>query len=213
MKLHTETISKNTFSVLKQLMEDERLSSFVLVGGTALALQIGHRISVDIDLFTDVEFDKPVLLKHMRTRFEFRLPIFTDIALQGFIGNLKTDLVYYVNGFLSKPIVADGIRMTGLEEIAAMKLEAIANMGNRVKDYVDIAFLSEYLSLNQMLAGFKEKFSYDEAFVLRSLSAFSEVETNHEIFLMHGKFDWDEVKKRITDMASSPSFVFPPMKM
>lgn len=213
MKLYTDTVSQNTFSVLKNLMEDEKLSSFILVGGTALSLQIGHRISIDIDLFSDKKFDKAELLKHMQTRFGFRLPVYSDIALHGFIGNLKTDLVYYENGFVNNPVVSNGIRMAGLEDIAGMKLEAIANVGNRVKDYVDIAFLSEYLPLNKMLSVFKAKFGYDEAFALRSLNVFSEVDVTKDIFLMKGKFNWGVVKKRITDMTSDPLLIFPSMRM
>ena len=71
---------------------------------------------------------------------------------------MKVDLVFYYNGFLNSPQNLEGIRMADLEDVAAMKLEAIANAQNRLKDYVDIAFMAEHLSLNKMLAGFKKKF-------------------------------------------------------
>ncbi|MBS1558415.1 MAG: nucleotidyl transferase AbiEii/AbiGii toxin family protein [Bacteroidetes bacterium] len=211
MKLYSDTVSKNTFSVLNKLMKDEKLSSFILVGGTALSLQVGHRISIDLDLFTDKEFDKQALYKHLLKSYDFRLPTYSDIALQGFIGNLKTDFVFYENSFVRTPVVVDGIRMAGLEDIAAMKLEAIANMRNKAKDYVDIAFLSQYLSLNMMLAVFKEKFAQDELFVLRSLSAFSQISDTKDVYLSKGQFDWELIKKRIVDMIDKPSLIFAPM--
>lgn len=211
--MYTNTVSTKTFSTLKELMGDEKLSGFILVGGTALALQIGHRMSVDLDLFATKEFDKPSLLKYLNSQYGFRLPVYGDIALRGFIDNLKTDLVYYENGFLREPIVIDGIRMAGIEDIAVMKLEAIANVQNRAKDYVDIAFLSEHLSLEKMLSGFKEKFGQDETLALRSLMVFSEVKDTKEVFLMKGKFDWDMIKKRILEMTNNPSKIFSSMPL
>ncbi|MBS1488198.1 MAG: nucleotidyl transferase AbiEii/AbiGii toxin family protein, partial [Bacteroidetes bacterium] len=100
-KLHTDTVSKNTLDVLQKLMLDKKLSSFILVGGTALSLQIGHRMSIDIDLFSAIAFDKPVLLKYMQTTYGYRLPVYSDVAIHGFIGSLKTDLVHYENGFIN----------------------------------------------------------------------------------------------------------------
>jgi len=211
--MHTNTVSVKTLAVLKDLMVDTTLSGFTLVGGTALALQIGHRMSVDIDLFSTTDFDKPVLTKYMTSKHGFRLPVFSDIGIRGFIGNLKTDLMYYENGFIKEPIVIEGIRMAGIEDIALMKLEAIANVQNRAKDYVDIAFLSEHLSLQQMLAGFKEKFGFDETFVLRSLNVFSEVKDIKDVFLMNGKYEWEMIRKRIVAMTNNPSRVFEPMQI
>ena len=146
-------------------------------------------------------------------KYGFRLPVYSDVAIRGFIDNLKTDLMYYETGFLREPIVVDGIRMAGIEDIAVMKLEAIANVHNRAKDYVDIAFLSEHLSLEKMLSGFKEKFGQDETLALRSLNVFSEVKDIKDVFLMKGEFEWDKIKKRIVEMTNNPSKIFSPMKM
>ena len=211
--MYNHTVSTKTLATLKQLMGDEKLSGFILVGGTALALQIGHRMSVDIDLFATKEFDRPALSKYLTSQYGFRLPVYSDVSIRGFIGNLKTDLVYYENGFLREPIVIDGIRMAGIEDIAVIKLEAIANVQNRTKDYVDIAFLSEHLSLEKMLSGFKEKFEQDEMLALRSLNVFSQVKDIKEVFLMKGKFDWDKIKSRIVEMTNNPSKVFKPMQL
>ena len=140
-------------------------------------------------------------------------PVYSDVSIRGFIGNLKTDLEYYENGFLREPIVIDGIRMAGIEDIAVIKFEAIANVQNRTKDYVDIAFLSEHLSLEKILSGFKEKFEQDEMLALRSLNVFSQVKDIKEVFLMKGKFDWDKIKSRIVEMTNNPSKVFKPMQL
>jgi hypothetical protein len=209
--MYTNTISKNTLAALNRLMGDPNLSDFTLVAGTALSLQIGHRMSVDIDLSSTKVFDKPQLSKYLATKHNFRLPVFSDIALHGFIGNVKVDLVFYDYGFLNPPKIVEGIRMVDLEDIAAMKLEVIANVQNRLKDYVDIAFLSEHLSLKQMLTCFKKKFEYDEVLVIRSLCVFSELKFSDDIFLLGGKFEWDKIKNRIMEMANNPALTFKPI--
>ena len=196
------------FSTLEVLMKDEKLSEFILVGGTALSLQLGHRMSGDIDLFTTNPFDKSAMTKYLISNHNFRLPSISDMAIRGFIGNVKVDIVYYENGFLNPSIAVNGIRMADLEDIAVMKLEAIASVQNRLKDYVDLAFLSEHLSLEQMLKGFARKFDLDQAFPLRSLATFSQIDLSPDIFLMKGKFAWPKIMGRINEMISNPSLKF-----
>src|SRR5690606_26794175 len=67
--LHKETVSSEMWKLLQTLIKDEMLKDFNLVGGTALSLQIGHRLSIDIDLFTTKGFDKQKLLKHLVTQY------------------------------------------------------------------------------------------------------------------------------------------------
>jgi Nucleotidyl transferase AbiEii toxin, Type IV TA system len=211
--MYANTVSKNMFTTLQGLMNDPLLNQFILVGGTALSLQLGHRMSVDIDLFCPSDFDKPLLNKHLASKFNFRLPSISDIALRGFIGNVKVDFVYYQNGFLNAPLLTNEIRMADLEDISAMKLEAIANVQNRAKDYVDVAFLSEHLSLKKMLDLFTRKFDLDRVFVLRSLSSFSQVDLSEGIFLLNGNYEWATIEQRIKEMIKSPETVFGPLKL
>ena len=209
--MHANTVSTKMLATLQELMKDQNLSEFILVGGTALSLQIGHRMSADLDLFTAKAFDKPELTKYLIAQHHFRLPSISDMAIRGFIGNVKVDLVSYENGFLNPPLAMEGIRMAGLEDIAVMKLEAIANVQNRLKDYVDIAFLSEYFPLEKMLAGFNKKFGLDQIYAIRSLSTFSQIQLAEDIFLMNGKFEWKKITERIKEMIKNPSHIFNPM--
>ncbi|MBY0435844.1 MAG: nucleotidyl transferase AbiEii/AbiGii toxin family protein [Cyclobacteriaceae bacterium] len=198
-------------TTLQELMRDPNLSEFILVGGTALSLQIGHRMSADIDLFTTKAFDKPVLTNYLIAQHHFRLPSISDIAIRGFIDHVKVDLVSYESGFLNPPLLMDDIKMAGLEDIAVMKLEAIANVQNRLKDYVDIAFLSEYFSLEKMLAGFHKKFGLDQIYAIRSLGTFSQIQLSENIFLINGKFEWSKITERIKEMIKNPTRTFNPI--
>jgi Nucleotidyl transferase AbiEii toxin, Type IV TA system len=208
LKMHIDTVSKNLLATLNALMKDTRLADFVLVGGTALSLQVGHRMSADIDMFCPAHFNKEELRRYLIERQGLRLSTISDIALHGFIGNVKVDFVHYENAFLYPAKLEEGIRMASLEDIAVMKLEAITNTQNRLKDYVDIAFLSEHVPLAKMLEGFKKKFGEDETYALRSLSTFNRVNAKDDIFLMRGMFEWKKVIERISEMIDKPSALF-----
>ncbi len=203
--MHRETVSGKLLTTLKGLMSDRNLEDFVLVGGTSLSLQIGHRMSSDIDLFCPTGFSKEDLRKYLIERHSLRLSTISDIAIHGFIGNVKTDFVHYNNGFLYPFKQLEDIRLAGLEDISIMKLEAITNTQDRLKDYVDLAFLSEYLPLTKMLDGFKKKFGEDETYALRCLASFNKVNLKNDIFLMRGVFDWKMVTERIRHMIDKPS--------
>ena len=73
--LRKETVSESTLELLKTLMKDELLGNFFLAGGTALALQIGHRISIDLDLFTEASFNENEMLTNLEERTEPGLKI------------------------------------------------------------------------------------------------------------------------------------------
>lgn len=62
--LHTKTIESITLGLLKRLMADKALTQFDLVGGTALSLQIGHRKSIDLDMFSHTDFEAAAILQH-----------------------------------------------------------------------------------------------------------------------------------------------------
>lgn len=162
MKLHYEAVSASLLSALQKVMSSEVFSDFRLVGGTALSLQRGHRRSIDIDLFTDLEYGKMPL---MQIR-DFILKTFffhkgTETLEESALGYhlwvsdgdsplIKVDL-FYTDPFIFPPICQDGIRMADDREIAAMKLLAIAGPVKRQKDYWDIHELLQDYSFDDMV--------------------------------------------------------------
>jgi len=91
--LHTKTVEARTLDLIKRLMSDEKLKDFRLVGGTALSLCIGHRISIDIDLFNDQDFDASSIKEHLQGNYTTdRLNAITN-GVFGFIDNVKVDFV------------------------------------------------------------------------------------------------------------------------
>lgn len=162
MRLYFETVSASLLSILRKLMASEVFKDFRLVGGTALALQRGHRRSVDIDLFTDIDYsDMPVAA--MREYLEKEFPVHKgtesmDMPALGYHISLsegqeppiKVDL-FYTEPFIFPAIEEEGLRIADQREIAAMKLGVIGSQIFRQKDYWDIHEMMKSYSLPDMI--------------------------------------------------------------
>ncbi|MBL7905739.1 MAG: nucleotidyl transferase AbiEii/AbiGii toxin family protein [Bacteroidales bacterium] len=158
--LHPETVESGTFSLLRELMELPALAPFSLVGGTALALQFGHRSSIDIDLFYHEEFDHreivAALEKEFGSRFDYKQQ-HTRFGIFCFIDNVKVDLVHYPHQQISDILIENGIRIYGNADIAAMKIQAILGRAKK-KDFWDLHELLKHYSLQQLIDWHKQKF-------------------------------------------------------
>lgn len=160
MKLHLETVSSEMMQVLTRLMSIKELDSFRLVGGTALALQFGHRVSVDIDLFAGGRVDTSGLPKIISQHFEkFELVSQNQNGIMGIINNIKVDVVDWKVPFTQEPLLVDGIRIATPSDIFASKCEAILDRKSE-KDFVDIALIAERFDLIDLFQTLKTRYPY-----------------------------------------------------
>ena len=196
--LQFNSLRPNTLDVLEKTMAEPLLSKFVLVGGTALALHLGHRISDDIDLFVWERFDVDILLEELAGSFNFTIKSKTPIGAHIFIKNVKTDLVYFPAKPLKKIIKEKEIRLLAVEDIAAMKMNTIANRGAK-KDFYDVYFMLEHYPLYKQIEFFKERFQSQDVFGLhRSLTYFADADLQEDIILLKNKnLTWEQVKQKI----------------
>ncbi len=195
--LQIETVYPATFAVLKKLSALPELKEFQLVGGTALALQIGHRHSIDLDFFTpNIDFDEKKLLRTLQALGE-TVVFTTDKNWLGInFEGVKVDVLKYPYPLLNAVIIADGIRLVSKEDIAAMKLSAISSRGAK-KDFFDLYFLLKEFSLAEMLDFYSDKFGVQEHFhVIRSLNYFDDAEDEVEPVILK-PVTWETVKKSI----------------
>lgn len=160
-QFHYDTVSDSLLEILRKCMEADCLNDFVLVGGTSLSLQRGHRVSIDIDLFTEMDYGTMPLndiKKFFTTNFDYveRLEELDKPSLgyhlyvrssNGVL--IKVDL-FYTERFIFPIIEKDGIRLADEREIAAMKMQALASHTKRQKDYWDIYELTEDYTLYDM---------------------------------------------------------------
>ncbi len=211
--LQKSTVTGATYTLLVQLMDDTNFKDFYLVGGTSIALRIGHRTSIDLDLFTQKDFDINELRTHLAQNYNFQSSFESKNTLKGFIDGVFIDCITYNYPFI-RPIETydnNRIRMLSLEDIVAMKLSAITDNGTRVKDFVDIAYLSTKFSLNDMLSFYEKKYTGTTILSpLKALLYFSDIDfETEEVQLLNNSFNWKKIKTRLEAMAHNPEFVFP----
>lgn len=172
MKIYLNTVSELLWETLNKLMNLEEFNVFRLVGGTSLSLQIGHRESVDIDLFTDEEygsinFDR--LEKTLYENFDHVESLYKGTVGMGksyYIGKSSKELIkldlFYTDPFIRKPIIHNKIRFATIEEIITMKLEVIAQ-GGRKKDFWDLHELLQQFSIQEMIYVYLERYPYNHS--------------------------------------------------
>ena len=195
--LQTQTITDNTLDLLKTLMTIPLLNQFALVGGTNLALRFGHRLSIDLDFFTNKPFHPESLYQLLESKFSnIVLASQSENMLFIYLNEIKVDLVLLPYPYL-KPIEDfDGIRLVAVEDIAAMKLSAIASRGVK-KDFWDIAELLDHFSLGEMINFYQAKYSSRDIFhLLRSLVYFEDAEAQKDPQPLKDT-KWLQVKQKI----------------
>lgn len=207
--LHYETIAPSTRELLNKLMSDERLKDYVLVGGTSLALQLGHRLSVDLDLFTDTDFNEEELRAYLVKNYGFQSDFMERSTLKGVIEGVKIDCIAHCYPWLKTCHLEDGWRLANLEDISAMKLNAIAGNGTRIKDFVDAAYLSSMFSLQQMLGFYETKYHSNTLMPMKALIFFDDINMNEPVRMADGKpLQWKRIEKRLLLMDKYPERVF-----
>lgn len=167
--LHFETVKPILHSSLEKLMSLEEFSPFRLVGGTSLSLRYGHRMSDDIDLFTEAEYgslDFHHLQEVLRREFPYCYGDCGDVVGFGtsyIIGNSKDDAVkldlFYTDSFIRPEEGYNTIRMASVDDIVAMKMDVISR-GGRKKDFWDLHLLHNDYSIERMLSLYEERYPY-----------------------------------------------------
>lgn len=208
--LYKETVTPATLGLLTRLMSDADLASFYLVGGTSMALQVGHRISVDLDLFTSSAFDKDFLKNHLIEHYSFEVDYESKNTLKGEINGVLVDCIAHEYPLVQPIIENEGLRLASLLDIAAMKLNAISGNGTRIKDFIDVAYLSGRYSFNQMLESYCQKYKIQNPIIpVKAITYWEEINFNQPIKMLNNPENlWKKVSKRLLDMQKSPNKIF-----
>jgi hypothetical protein len=195
--LQTQTVDGTTLELLKDILAMPQLSKFALVGGTNLSLRLGHRLSIDLDLFTSEPFDTERLANDILARFpNAEVASKSDIMLFMYVNDVKVDMVALPYPYIEPIEDYDGIRLASLPDIIAMKLSAIARRGVK-KDFWDVAELLDMYSLSEMLAFYKAKYaSHDIFHLVRALAYFTDAEKQKDPDPLK-KMTWKQVKTKM----------------
>jgi Nucleotidyl transferase AbiEii toxin, Type IV TA system len=199
-------VAPQTFQLIQELQSIPELKEFYLVGGTSLALQLGHRNSVDIDLFVQHDFDDNEIIELIKSKYPIQEIFRRQNTIICLINNIKTDFIKHDYPFINQPVQEDGITFFGKEDIAAMKLHAIIQSGKRLKDFIDIYFLLQHFSMQQLIDFFTQKYSYSNPMIaMKAVTFFDEIDENMDPPKLVKPLKLEQIKKRILEASLKPS--------
>ena len=204
--LQTQTVEPGTLSLLKEILSIPSFENFGLVGGTALSLKLGHRLSVDLDLFSRIPFENDFLIENLRNHFGSRLLIRTSpppIGIFCFIDQIKVDLVKHPHPLIKPLETIEGIRFFSDQDIMAMKIQAILGRGKK-KDFWDIAELLQHYSVIDFIKNHKEKYSTQNLLISipQVMIYFQDAEEDEDPVSLRGQ-TWEGVKKTIREKVAA----------
>lgn len=200
--LQYKTIEPGTLQLLKALQSIPLLQGLRLVGGTSLALQLGHRKSVDLDLFGDFPYDSIDVRNALEESFFVTIIKESKNIKIYQVDAVKVDFVNYKYDWIDNPVLEDGITLAGIKDIAAMKVAAIIGRGTK-KDFIDMYQLLQHFSLKEILEFYMQKYPDGSLFIaLKSLSYFEDAESDPMPYLFVDT-SWPTVKDSISDAVIS----------
>jgi len=194
--MYWQTIDKNRQDLLLKL-DFLKNQGFYMAGGTALALQIGHRESVDFDFYNEKEFNANNLvseLKKMSKSLEIEIP--DTYSVMGQVDGVKLSFFRYEYPMITDFVVDKGINFASLPDIAAMKCIAVVQRGTK-RDYVDMYFLNKMFGLPKIFKWVAKKYPmYDIYHIKTGLIYFAEAE-NDVMPKMLVDCSWEKVKAEL----------------
>jgi predicted nucleotidyltransferase component of viral defense system len=195
--LSYQTIYPNTLELLKTLAQKPILSNMRLVGGTALALQYGHRRSVDLDFFGQTTENVEELSDALKESIGDLTLLSTSKTIRVYrIRDIKVDIVNYNYPWIDKAIEEDGLLLASPKDIAAMKVNAVMGRGTK-KDFIDIYFLLQHYSFEQLMQFYLEKYADGSEYrALLSMTYFDDADLQ-PIPYMFSDVTWESIKEKI----------------
>lgn len=199
-----KVLSKNARKALVRLGKSGILKSYYLAGGTALALQLGHRYSFDFDFFTKEEFDEEIVVQRLKDLLpDFKLERKDWRTILAYIGDVRFSLFFYKYPLLFKTHRFLNVEITDIKDIAPMKIAAIADRGVK-RDFIDLYFIFEVkkiLTIDETLSLYDKKFkalTQNKFHIIKSLGYFEDAE-EATLPQMIEKVDWEKVKRFFTE--------------
>jgi predicted nucleotidyltransferase component of viral defense system len=195
--LSLQTVLPDTLELLKVLMQQPLLKDMRLVGGTSLALQYGHRRSVDLDFFGMTTEDVDELTDMMRECSKDLVKgSCTKRIKTYFLNGVKVDVVNYDYKWIDDVVEGGGLRLASPKDIAAMKVNAVMGRGTK-KDFIDVYFLLQHYSFDELIKFYLQKYTDGSEYrALLSMSYFADADPQ-PMPCMYQQVDWETIKNEI----------------
>lgn len=202
--MHKEAIDERTKRVWDKIAKTGIAGRFYLAGGTALAVHLGHRKSIDLDFFSQEDFSTPDLRRQLSQIGEIVLLGEADGTLHVTIDHVMVSFFRYGYGLLFPPVKFEGLTLADERDIAAMKLDAVSSRGSR-KDFIDIYELLKKHTLAELIDFFEKKYAgiqYNMLHILKSLIYFDDADGEPPPLMLHDT-GWDNIKQSISQAVSA----------
>ena len=193
--MFTQALHQDTIRALKLVSNVSIVKKSYLAGGTALALHLGHRVSIDLDFFTPHVFDEKTLSGELSQIPEYKEEGMAWRTVWGKVASTKFSLFYYQYPLIKPVTNFEGVQILSKEDIAAMKIHALEDRGAK-RDFIDLYFLAKEFSLEQMLGFYDKKYGVLNEHlyaIARSLNYFIDAEIDSDPNMLIA-VSWKEVK-------------------
>lgn len=195
--MFSETISPDTSRLIEKIKNRPWLRPYYLAGGTALALHLGHRTSIDLDFFTESEVEEMTIVDHLRMAGNLRLDQMGKGTIVGNLDDVRISFFKYPYRLLDSLIEWNGLNVASVQDIALMKMVAIFQRGS-IKDFIDLFFIArEFKPIDALIPELSIKYvgvQFNINHILRSVCYFEDAE-NEPMPNMIAACDWQEVKQ------------------
>lgn len=198
--MFAETVSPATQRILAALTKEPFVQKYYLAGGTALALQYGHRISYDLDFFSEHPADKHVIAKRLAACGKLEIKQNDQGTFNGLLDDVKISFFVYPYKLLKPARQVFGVAVAHQLDCACMKLDAIGSRGLR-RDFFDLYMVLQEFTLDDLLQAFQKKYSgaqINTFHLLRSLTYFVDADEDRAVNLLQ-PLDWEQVKTFFID--------------
>ena len=194
--MHAEGLEHKTRECLALLAKQAWLKNFYLAGGTAVALHLGHRLSLDLDFFSPKTIDPKDLRRQLSQIGDLTVEMEKEGTLWATLNATKISFFHYPYSLIDSLEKFDNVSLAGVRDLSCMKLDTISSRGSK-KDFVDLYFiLKEGHSLPDIFSWFGEKYSevnYNRGHLLKSLTYFEDADPEPSPTMIK-KMSWDEIK-------------------
>lgn len=193
-------INPETKKVLEKIKSSNLAKDFYLAGGTALAIQLGHRESIDLDWFSAKIFSGFQIKNSLSALGKFELVSEEENALHGILDSVRVSFLFYPYANQFPLINFLGVKIADEKDISAMKISAMSSRGSK-KDFIDLYFLLKKYSIDQLLDWFSKKFkaiNYNKLHIFKSFLYFETADAE-PIPKMLKTVSWEEIKKDLTE--------------
>lgn len=179
----------------------KNIDNFYLAGGTAIALHLGHRESIDFDFFTDKNFINDKLLQSLEKLGKLKIDEFDKTTLLGWLDNVKLSFFKYRHPCLEEPEEYRGLKVASIEDLVAMKIIAISQRGTK-KDFIDFhAIIKSGWNFEAIFSAIERKYhgaEYNKMHLLKSLTYFNDTE-DELMPKMLKSITWEQVKAELEE--------------